>query len=107
MQYRSTNPEGKARGMSASILHTKLFKKHAAHEHASRLALDGRYKKSNKYLASSRTSSNLLLHQQSQWSQLTVSLRIASLAATGINKMPLSNKCCTNSGNEINCSRSV
>ena len=23
MQYRSTNPEGKARGMSASILHTK------------------------------------------------------------------------------------
>ena len=23
MQYRSTNPEGKARGMSVSILHTK------------------------------------------------------------------------------------
>ena len=31
MQYRSTNPEGKARGMSASILHTKRDNYFLAH----------------------------------------------------------------------------
>ena len=55
----------------------------------------------------SRTSFNLLLHQQrgqnllDQWCQSTVSLRITSLAATGINKRR------TNTGDEINSSRSV
>ena len=36
MQYRSTNPKGKARGMSASILHTKRgidFLAHCFHEY--------------------------------------------------------------------------
>ena len=47
-----------------------------------------------KHLAVSRTSSILPLHQQrgqnllDQWYQLTISLRIVSLAATGINKHP-------------------
>ena len=55
----------------------------------------------------SRISSNFLLHQQrgqnilDQRYQSTVSLRIASLAATGINKRR------TNSGDEINSTCSV
>ena len=57
-----------------------LFKKHAAHGHASRLILDGRY---------TINSPEQVLHQQrgqhllDQW---CISLRIASLAATSINR---------------------